>query len=130
MLNIPVQAGDQLDLSFTVISINPGVPSSINFTATFTPDSVDPVAAIEDLALTVMTMNLQNGIENRLDSKQDAALIALEDVNSNSNGAACNTLQAFINAVEAQRGDKLADAQADQLIADAQEIQGQLICGD
>ena len=74
----------------------------------------------------VVEMNLQNGIENSLDSKLDAALDALDDVNLNNDGAARNSLQAFINAVEAQRGNKLTDAQADQLIGSAQEIQASL----
>ena len=75
-------------------------------------------------------MNLQNGIENSLDSKLDAAVGALIDVNVNNDGAACNSLAAFINAVEAQRGNKLTDAQADQLIASAQQIRALLNCGN
>ena len=71
-------------------------------------------------------MNLQNGIENSLDGKLDAALAALEDANVNNDGAALNSLAAFINAVEAQRGNKITSAQADELIAAAQEIQGLL----
>jgi len=124
LLNIPVAAGDQVVLELS------GTEIGLNFTITFTPDSADPVSAIEDLALRVAAMNLQNGIENSLDSKLDAALNALDDVNANNDGAACNTLQAFINAVEAQRGNKLTDAQAGQLIAAAQAIQALLDCGD
>lgn len=105
-------------------------PSGINCTITFTPDALDPAEAIQQLAADVVAMNLQNGIENSLDSKLDAALSALDDVNANNDKAACNTLQSFINAVEAQRGSMLMDAQADQLIAAAQEIQGLLNCGN
>lgn len=92
--------------------------------------SVDPVPAIENLAIAVLEMNLQNGIENSLDSKLDAALDALRDANLNNDGAACNSLAAFINAVEAQRGNKITSAQADQLIASAQQIQATLNCGN
>lgn len=129
LLNIPVQAGDQVDLRLNSAE---GWTTSfgINFTVTFTPDAVDPITAIEDLALAVVAMNLQNGIENSLDSKLDAALNALDDVNANDDAAACNMLQSFINAVEAQRGTKLTVSQADQLIAAAQEIQGSLSCGN
>src|SRR5687768_6786125 len=88
------------------------------------------VEAIEELAITVFDMNLQNGIENSLDSKLDAALGALDDANASNDVAACNTLGAFINAVEAQRGMKITNAQADQLIAAAQEIRSMLNCGD
>jgi len=61
----------------------------------------------------VETFNLQQGIENSLDAKLDSALNALSDVNQNNNQAAINSLQAFINAVNAQRGSKITNEQAD-----------------
>ncbi|OGM14302.1 hypothetical protein A3A76_00120 [Candidatus Woesebacteria bacterium RIFCSPLOWO2_01_FULL_39_23] len=69
----------------------------------------------------VISFNLQNGIENSLDQKLEAAQNALNDVNENNDQAAINSLQA-INSVEAQRGDKIANEQADALIAATQEI--------
>jgi hypothetical protein len=120
--NIAVQAGDQIELVFQWGAGR----LAFNFTITLTTDSVDPVGAVEDLALTVVEMNLQNGIENSLDSKLDTALDALIDVNVSNDGAAYNSLTAFINAVEAQRGHKITNAQADQLIASAQQIQAML----
>ena len=69
-----------------------------------------------------MVLNLQQGIENSLDSKLDAVSKALDDVNKNNDIAAINALQAFINSVEAQRGKKILDADANALIAAAQEI--------
>ena len=36
--------------------------------------------------------------------------------------AAMNSLESFINAIEAQRGNKISDADADALIAAAQQI--------
>ncbi len=56
----------------------------------------------------------------------NAAFGALEDENENNDAAAVNTLEAFINAVEAQRGKKIPEAEADALIAAAQEIIEQL----
>lgn len=91
-------------------------------------DVVDPVAAIEALAITVAEMNLQNGIENSMDTKLDAALRALEDVTVNNNGAACNSLDAFINEVEAQRGNELTSGQADELVAAGHQIKIMLGC--
>jgi hypothetical protein len=122
--NISVVAGDQVVLALS------GNPVGVNFTITLTPDSVDPVAAIEGLAITVINMNLQNGIENSLDSKLDAAVNALVDANFNNDSAACNSLAAFINAVQAQRGKKITNAQADQLISAAQQIKSMLNCGN
>lgn len=71
--------------------------------------------------LCFLSSNLQ-GIENSLDAKLDAAINTLNDLNTNNNGAAINTLQAFINAVEAQRGNKITNEQADALTQKAQEI--------
>jgi hypothetical protein len=106
---VPVQAGDRLVLAFS------GLPVGLKLTITLTTDSVDPIAAVGDLATTVIQMNLQNGISNSLDSKLDAALNVLTDVNVNNDGAACNSLAAFINAVEAQRGKKITNAQVAQI---------------
>ena len=77
---------------------------------------------ILDLADDVMVLNLHEGITNSLEAKLNAALRALEDENENNDAAAVNTLEAFINAVEAQRGKKIPEAEADALIAAAQEI--------
>lgn len=74
------------------------------------------------LAQEVMNLNLHEGISNSLDAKLDAVLQALDDANENNDVAAINALEAFINSVEAQRGNKITDADADYLIAAAQEI--------
>jgi hypothetical protein len=129
--NIAVQAGDQIEIGFTsFVRCFDFDGVGLNFTITLTTDTVDPVNAIENLALTVVEMNLQNGIENSLDSKLDAAVNALIDANFNNDGAACNSLAAFISAVEVQRGKKITSAQADQLIASAQQIKVMLNCGN
>ncbi|MCI0626562.1 MAG: hypothetical protein L0387_33750 [Acidobacteria bacterium] len=82
--------------------------------------------AIEQLITGVVALNLQQGISNSLDSKLDAALQAMEDVNQNNNVSAINKLQAFINAVEGQRGVHITDAQADALVGAASQIIGML----
>lgn len=81
-----------------------------------------PIQATENLTDLVQTYNLQQGIENSLDTKLDAAIDTLNDLNSNNDAAAINSLQAFINAVEAQRGNKITNEQADILIQKAQTI--------
>jgi hypothetical protein len=82
----------------------------------------DPIELLLRLAQDVIELNLQNGIENSLDAKLDAALGALQDVNENNNGAAINTLEAFINAVAAQSGDKISSEDANALKAAAEAI--------
>lgn len=71
---------------------------------------------LEDLASLVLEINLQSGISNSLDAKLQTALAALDDTNENNDGAALNSMYAFCSNVEAQRGKKLTNAQADELI--------------
>ena len=81
-----------------------------------------PIELVLDLMQNVIDLNLQQGIENGLVAKLEAAMQSLDDINANNDVAAVNTLEAFINAVEAQRGNKISQADADALIADAQQI--------
>ena len=83
---------------------------------------VDPAVMINTLITKVASFNLQQGIDNSLDAKLEAALQALEDVNANNDASAVNKLEAFISEVEAQRNKKITDAQATELIGDAQAI--------
>jgi hypothetical protein len=81
---------------------------------------------IIDLVATVIALNLNGGMSNSLDAKLSSVLNALEDANLSNDVAALNGLQAFINAVEAQRGKKVSETDADQLIELARQIIGQL----
>ncbi|UCG36304.1 MAG: hypothetical protein JSV64_06740 [Candidatus Bathyarchaeota archaeon] len=78
------------------------------------PDDLMPrmIETIED-------WNLQQGTENSLTSTVDAALDLL---NAGNEIGAIHKLMDFINQVEAKRGKKLTDRQADYLIAEAQRI--------
>jgi hypothetical protein len=67
-------------------------------------------------------MNLQQGIDNSFDSKVQNAQAALDAANAGNREDAINKLEAFINAVEAQRGNALTDEQADILIEEALRI--------
>ena len=81
-----------------------------------------PVELLDILAQDVIDLELQQGIENNLLVKLDTALEKLEDDNENNDDTAINSLNAFINAVEAQRSKKITEEDADYLIAFAQEI--------
>ena len=83
---------------------------------------VDAFGLINGLINEVLMLNLQQGISNSLDAKLGAALQAVDDFNAYNDIAAVNTLEAFINAVEAQSGNKIPEADADALIAAAQEV--------
>lgn len=70
---------------------------------------------IQDLIDSVEEMNLQQGIQNSLDAKLLAAQDTLNATNSGQNATAISKLNALINEVEAQRGNKLTTSQADAL---------------
>jgi len=78
--------------------------------------------ALGSLTQKIISLNLSKGISSSFDAKLNAALGALDDMNENNDGAAINSLEALINAIEAQRGGKLTDSEADALIATAQAI--------
>ena len=80
---------------------------------------VNPIAAINDLTNIVFEMELSQGMKNALQSKLDLPLRALTDDNLQNDVSAINSLQAFINAVEAQREKKISEADADNLTAAA-----------
>lgn len=99
-----------------------GTGAHAEITAFTFDQTVDPMVAVNNLVEDVLNLNLHTGISNSLDAKLDSALSALDDLNENNDVAAINSLQAFINAVEAQRGHKIPEADADDLIAVAQAI--------
>ena len=74
---------------------------------------------LNDLVGFVIDQDFNQGIENPLLDKLNAALNVLENGNIN---AAINILGDFINLVEKKRGKGISDAQADELIDTAEEI--------
>lgn len=76
-------------------------------------------AETEQLAEKLETLDLPAGTANSLASKLENAVASIEQGQTN---AAINKLEAFIHEVEAQRGKKIVEAEADALIAAAQAI--------
>ena len=83
---------------------------------------VDPEVMLQKLSEFVISLNIKQGISNSFDAKLSSALKALDDLNENNDVAAINSLNAFINAVEAQRGKEISEADADSLISQTQAI--------
>lgn len=81
--------------------------------------SETPSDMINNLTDALNSLGIDHGTQNSLDSKLAAALSSFSD---NHNNTAINQLNAFINEVNAQAGKKISHADADQLIADAQNI--------
>ncbi|HXE89762.1 MAG TPA: kelch repeat-containing protein [Terriglobales bacterium] len=81
-----------------------------------------PVPLLQQLVVVVASYNLQQGISNSLDTKLQNVLEALNEANAGQRADAANKLQAFINAVDAQRDKELTSTQADELTAMAMRI--------
>ncbi|MHC4467648.1 MAG: hypothetical protein ACYSYW_14025, partial [Planctomycetota bacterium] len=73
---------------------------------------------IENIAL----LNLPTSTKQSLMTSLNTSVKVLRDSNPNNDGAAINTLQAFINKIEAQRGKRITEVIADALIAEAKAI--------
>ena len=81
-----------------------------------------PEANIELLGDAVADLELDSGLNDSLTVKLEAALAKLQDGNPNNDAAAIAALEAFINQVQAQRGNKIPEGDADALIDAAQAI--------
>lgn len=102
--------------------VNDGVVDSLPDEVSITV--VGPVELLAQLQNELAAMNADKGVLNGLAAKVDTAVKKLADKNVKNNVAAVNALQAFINAVNAQRGKKITHEQADSLVAAAQRIIG------
>jgi hypothetical protein len=76
----------------------------------------------------VQSFNLAQGIENSLDTKLQNVVTALNAAKGGNASGVCGQMGAFINETTAQSGKKLSVAQANQLIASAQQIKAVLGC--
>ena len=81
-----------------------------------------PTEAVQEIINVVMGLNAQAGIVNSLDKKLEAVQDALDNANGGNVAAAINKLEAFINEIEAQRGNQLSNEDADLLISMAQAV--------
>jgi hypothetical protein len=85
-------------------------------------DAPTPAELIQELAQTVVSINLEAGIGSSLDAKLDNAIAALDESRKGNSASAANLMHAFVSAVEAQRGKKLTDTQASKLVNSANRI--------
>jgi type I site-specific restriction-modification system R (restriction) subunit len=87
-----------------------------------TPAGILPVEELIDL---VESFELPRGIERALVVKLEHALEAIIDGDLKR---ACNLLRAFINQVNAQKGKKITEAQAEELLEAAAQIRSVIGC--
>jgi Thrombospondin type 3 repeat/FIMAH domain len=88
-------------------------------------DGRPPQQQLADLDSAVQALGLPNGIENSLLVKIQGAS---RDLSNGQTAAACGKLDAFINEVQAQAGNKIPTAAAADLIAAARQIRTGLGC--
>ena len=81
-----------------------------------------PSAQTAALITLIQSFNLAQGTSNSLEMKLRNVLDALNGTNTGKTGNACKQLVAFINSVQAQSGKELTTAQANQLIASANQV--------
>jgi len=111
-----IDAGDDSAVLVTTdLDGNPRIVGIAVDMGAFEAQLPDPVQLLKELAQQVIDLDLPSGIETSLLAKLDAAQKANDSV-------AINLLQSFINAVEAQRGNKITEDDAVALIAAAQQI--------
>ena len=76
----------------------------------------------ENFVDTEAGLDSETGLTNRRTAKIEAALRKVEDGNVANDAAAVGSLEAFIHQVNAQRGKKISEADADDLVAGAEEL--------
>jgi len=77
---------------------------------------------VNDLLSLILGLRVPAGISNAFTSKLNNVLKNLGDGNESNDGAALNNMYAFCNSVSAQRGRKLTGAQADEVLAAANQV--------
>ncbi|MEX1026489.1 MAG: hypothetical protein WD049_00555 [Candidatus Paceibacterota bacterium] len=77
---------------------------------------------LEDLIEVTAIVNEINGINSSLDSKLESALESFTAENADQRQDAVNKLESFIKSVEAQKGKKISEEDADLLIDAANSI--------
>jgi hypothetical protein len=118
MLTVDTSYGILTEFSVT-LTVTDLAGTSASDTASITIEACSPGDLVADLTGTVEQLELLEGLEESLESKLNAALQVLEDENVNNDAGAVNALQGFIKSVEAQRGKKIPEERADELIGGA-----------
>jgi hypothetical protein len=117
-------AGKSVSFLGQITSIDFSLPSTPVPPTAEPPPAVpqSPEALIGALSEKIAAIHASSGIVSSLDAKLSNALAALENIKRKDNASATRMMLAFINAVEAQRGKELTDAQANDLISTARDV--------
>jgi Tol biopolymer transport system component len=88
----------------------------------------EPAEMIDEIIDSIVGLDLNGGLSNSLESKLETALDALLDVNENNDVAACNSLNAMINSINAQTPGKITPDEAMDLIKNITAVMAEIPC--
>ncbi|GCE19719.1 GH25 family lysozyme [Dictyobacter kobayashii] len=118
-------SGSTFPIGTTTVNCTASDPAGNTTAGSFQVVVKGAAEQISDLITLVNSFHLSMGLQTSLNAKLTAALSA---VNAGNIPAACGSLTAFINQVNAQSGKKLTPRQATQLRMAAQQIKVVLAC--
>ncbi len=121
-------SGSVFPIGTTLVGCTATDASNNVTTAGFAVTVTGAPGELSDLTALVQSLNLQQGITNSLDAKLANAQAALAAARAGDLVSACSLLNAFINEVQAQNGNKITAAQVSKLIAAANQIKAVLGC--
>ena len=127
-VNCAPATGSTFPMGTTVVNCTAIDASGNSATANFTVIVTAPLGQILNLIASVNSFNIAKGIANSLDAKLQNVFDALNAAKAGNLAATCNKIGAFINEVQAQAGQALTLAQANQFIAAANQVKASLGC--
>jgi len=112
-------SGSTFPIGTSTVSCTASDAAGNSSSGSFTLTVNGPSAQASNLITVVQSLNLPSGTSTSLTTTLQNAIDSFASGNATS---ACNQIDAFISQVQAQSGKKLTKAQADQLIAAANQI--------
>ena len=119
-------SGSTFPIGTTEVSCSAEDAAGNAATASFSVTVKGAADQVSDLTAALNDLALPQGTVDSLRSKLDAIQKTLSSANSSERSNAKHQLDAFINSVNAQKGKKLTDAEAQQLLDAANRIKGTL----
>jgi len=123
-----VLSDGSVELTYEVLQLGSHVGTD-GFAIDFSEIVIEPSipTRMEILATTVIVLNLPAGLETAMLATLDEAFDLLEDPISDNDIAAVNKLSAILNKVDAQRGKKISESEADYIAGQVMDIVSALV---
>ncbi len=121
-------SGSTFPIGTTTVTCTATDAAGNSASATFQVTIRGSTDQLSNLINEVQSINAKQGVINSLAAKLQAVLRAVNAGNADNRADACNKIDAFINEVQAQSGKAITVDQANNLIADANQIKAVLGC--